>query len=163
MMIVVIKNFIFNHYVYLFSVHERFVKCVNLLEFWSNKYLYFYDVIQFQSSEMWSEVAQNHKGTSGPWILHNTIGSNTSTTLMEREDAIFKCKDAEEAILALLGLYYLGSLPYPPQITGPLLLLQHLVLEDKVHSGDLPTLQKARKEFTAYKERSESHSLDSFF
>ncbi|XP_061194768.1 uncharacterized protein LOC133202922 [Saccostrea echinata] len=39
----------------------------------------------------------------------------------------------------------------------------HLVLEDKVHSGDLPTLQKARKEFTAYKERSESHSLDSLF
>uniref|UniRef100_K1P1T5 Uncharacterized protein n=1 Tax=Magallana gigas TaxID=29159 RepID=K1P1T5_MAGGI len=109
-----------------------------------------------KSSETWTDVAQAHKTTSGVWILHNTIGDKTATLLMERDNVLSKCTGAEEAILAMLGYYYLGILPYPAQVTGPLLLLQDLVLEDKIHSGDTNVLNKAKKEFAAYASKNQS-------
>lgn len=116
-----------------------------------------------KSSETWTDVAQAHKTTSGVWILHNTIGDKTATLLMERDNVLSKCTGAEEAILAMLGYYYLGILPYPAQVTGPLLLLQDLVLEDKIHSGDTNVLNKAKKEFAAYASKTNEESLESFF
>lgn len=78
-------------------------------------------------------------------------------------NVLSKCTGAEEAILAMLGFYYLAILPYPAQVTGPLLLLQDLVLEDKIHSEDTHALNKARKEFEAYASKKNEESLDSFF
>lgn len=82
---------------------------------------------------------------------------------MERDNVLSKCTEAEEAILAMLGYYYLGILPYPAQVTGPLLFLQDLVLEDKIHSWDTNVLNKAKKEFEAYASKKNEESLDSFF
>lgn len=82
---------------------------------------------------------------------------------MERDNVLSKCTGAEEAILAMLGHYYLGILPYAAQVTGPLLFLQDLVLEDKIHSADTNVLNKAKKEFEAYASKKNEESLDSFF
>ncbi|XP_062593424.1 uncharacterized protein LOC134254911, partial [Saccostrea cucullata] len=49
-----------------------------------------------KSSEIWTDVAQSHRTSSGFWILHNTIGNRTSTMVMEKEDVLLKCSGAEE-------------------------------------------------------------------
>lgn len=75
--------------------------------------------------------------------------------LMERDNvllkcAVSKCTGVEEAILSTMGFYYLRILPYPAQVTGPILLVQDLVLEDRIHSVDNYVLNKANKEYEAY-------------
>lgn len=75
--------------------------------------------------------------------------------LMERDNvllkcAVSKCTGVEEAILSTMGFYYLRILPYPAQVTGPILLIQDLVLEDRIHSVDNYVLNKANKEYEAY-------------
>lgn len=74
---------------------------------------------------------------------------------MERDNvllkcAVSKCTGVEEAILSTMGFYYLRILPYPAQVTGPILLVQDLVLEDRIHSVDNYVLNKANKEYEAY-------------
>lgn len=74
---------------------------------------------------------------------------------MERDNvllkcAVSKCTGVEEAILSTMGFYYLRILPYPAQVTGPILLIQDLVLEDRIHSVDNYVLNKANKEYEAY-------------
>lgn len=74
---------------------------------------------------------------------------------MERDNvllkcAVSKCTGVEEAILSTMGFYYLRILPYPAQFTGPTLLIQDLVLEDRIHSVDNYVLNKANKEYEAY-------------
>lgn len=74
---------------------------------------------------------------------------------MERDNvllkcAVSKCTGVEEAILSTMGFYYLRILPYPAQVTGPSLLIQDLVLDDRIHSVDNYVLNKANKEYEAY-------------
>lgn len=63
---------------------------------------------------------------------------------MERDNALLKCTRAE-AILALMEFYHLGILPYPAQVTGPLLLLH-----DRIQSAVTNPLNKAKEEFETY-------------
>uniref|UniRef100_K1Q334 Uncharacterized protein n=1 Tax=Magallana gigas TaxID=29159 RepID=K1Q334_MAGGI len=78
---------------------------------------------------------------------------------MDRDNVLLKCAGVEEAILTTMGIYYLRILPYPAQVTGPILLVQDLVLEDRIHSVDNYVLNKANKEYEAYtsKKNDEPH------
>lgn len=96
------------------------------------------------------------------WILHNTIGDKTSSLVMERDNALLKCTRAE-AILALMEFYHLGILPYPAQVTGPLLLLQEFVLHDRIQSAVTNPLNKAKEEFKTYTSKKKNDLFDSFF
>lgn len=88
------------------------------------------------SSQTWTDVAQAHRTTSGVWILQRTIGEKTASLIMKKNNVLFKCGGAEEAIFSMMGFYYLGILTYPSQVTAPLLLLQDFVLEDIIQSAD---------------------------
>lgn len=83
---------------------------------------------------------------------------------MERDNvllkcAVSKCTGVEEAILSTMGFYYLRILPYPAQVTGPVLLIQDMVLEDRIHSVDTYALNKANKEYEAYTSKKNDESL----
>lgn len=83
---------------------------------------------------------------------------------MERDNVLkcavlLKCTGVEEAILTTMWFYYLRILPYPAQVTGPVLLIQDMVLEDRIHSVDTYALNKANKEYEAYTSKKNDESL----
>lgn len=73
---------------------------------------------------------------------------------------MLKCMRAE-AILRMMKFDQLGILPYPAQVTVPILLLQEFVLQDRIQRADTNTLNKAKKKFETSKKK--NNSLDSFF
>lgn len=81
---------------------------------------------------------------------------------MERDNVLLKCAGVEEAMLSVMGFYYLGILPYPAKVTGPILLIQDLELLDRIHSVDTYVLNKANKEYEAYTSKKNDESLHIF-
>lgn len=56
---------------------------------------------------------------------------------------MLKCMRVE-AILRMMKFDQLGILPYPAQVTVPILLLQEFVLQDRIQRADTNTLQRKR-------------------
>lgn len=75
---------------------------------------------------------------------------------------MLKCMRAE-AILRMMKFDQLGILPYPAQVTVPILLLQEFVLQDRIQRADTNTLNKNKKKFETNTSKKKNDSLDSFF
>lgn len=73
---------------------------------------------------------------------------------------MLKCTRAE-AILRMMKFDQLGILPYPAQVTVPILLLQEFVLQDRIQRADTNT--KTKKKFETNTLKKKNDSLDSFF
>lgn len=73
---------------------------------------------------------------------------------------MLKCTRAE-AILRMMKFDQLGILPYPAQVTVPILLLQEFVLQDRIQRAN--TLNKTKKKFETNTSKKKNDSLDSFF
>lgn len=75
---------------------------------------------------------------------------------------MLKCMRAE-AILRMMKFDQFGILPYPAQVTVPILLLQEFVLQDRIQRADTNTLNKTKKKFETNTSKKKNDSLDSFF
>lgn len=91
-----------------------------------------------------------------------SISRIKKSMLMERDNVLLKCAGVEQAILSMVWYYYLRLLPYPAQVTGPILLKKDLVLEDRIHSVDTFALNKAGKEYEVNTSKKNIESLHVF-
>ena len=65
---------------------------------------------------------------------------------------VVELKKLKEAVLALIGSYYLVDIDYPKSHELGLTMLKHLVFKDKISPGDLlNTLNATITSYTDYK------------
>lgn len=96
---------------------------------------------------MWQEIAAKHKNLTSPWIMYQRHGDQEIITVMIKQSIVKKASSAVNAVLALMGIYYMAMLPYPSNCSAALLYLQGQVLQDEVHSKDKSVFIKAKEIF----------------
>ena len=106
-------------------------------ERWLNNDLHFL----FQKDEMWQEIAVKHRNSTSPWIMHQRHGDQEIITVMIKQSIIKKASSAVNAVLTLMGIYYMAMLQYPSNCSAALLYKQGQVLQDEVHSKVFLTRQ----------------------
>ncbi|XP_052097325.1 uncharacterized protein LOC127732296 [Mytilus californianus] len=100
-----------------------------------------------KKDEMWQEIAAKHKNSTSPWIMYQRHGDQEIITVMIKQSMIKKASSAVNAVLALMGIYYMAMLPYPSNCSAALLYIQGQVLLDEVHSKDKSVFNKAKEIF----------------
>ncbi|CAC5426615.1 unnamed protein product [Mytilus coruscus] len=100
-----------------------------------------------KKDEMWQEITAKHKNSTSPWIMYQRHGDQEIITVMIKQSIIKKASSAVNAVLALMGIYYMAMLPYPSNCSAALLYIQGQVLLDEVHRKDKSVFNKAKEIF----------------